>query len=172
MTKLTDLQSILLSTASRRSTGQLLPAAESVTTAPDRVTQAIGSLLKRSLVEEVLVSAPDQTWRVAYDQRYGVVVNDAGRRAIGVEPEGSGGADGGSLAQTDTPAPSSPRGLTKATLLLSLLRREQGATLAELIEATGWLPHTVRAALTGVRKKGHTVVKSKRSEETCYTVAA
>lgn len=67
----------------------------------------------------------------------------------------------------DAPA---PRTTTKSELVLSLLRRGEGATLAELIEATGWLPHTTRAALTGVRKKGHAIEKSKRGEETCYRI--
>ncbi len=61
---------------------------------------------------------------------------------------------------------------TKAGQVLALLQRPEGATLAELVEATGWLPHTVRAALTGLRKKGHEVVRSKRGETTCYTVTA
>ena len=56
--------------------------------------------------------------------------------------------------------------------MLSLLQRKQGATLTELAEATGWLPHTTRAALTGIRKKGHAVAKGKRESETCYTLAA
>ena len=47
-----------------------------------------------------------------------------------------------------------------------------GATLAELVEATGWLPHTTRAALTGFRKKGHVIERSKRSDVTCYRIAA
>lgn len=67
----------------------------------------------------------------------------------------------------ETPA---PRSTTKSELVLSLLQRSEGATLAELVEATGWLPHTTRAALTGVRKKGHAVEKSKRGEETCYRI--
>jgi len=37
------------------------------------------------------------------------------------------------------------------------LRREQGAKLDELIAATGWLPHTARAALTGLRHRGYEV---------------
>ena len=55
----------------------------------------------------------------------------------------------------------------KTTTVIALLEREQGATLAELIAATGWLPHTTRAALTGLRKKGHVIERSKRGEETC-----
>ena len=35
-----------------------------------------------------------------------------------------------------------------------MLQRDRGATIDELIDATGWLPHTTRAALTGLRKRG------------------
>ena len=52
--------------------------------------------------------------------------------------------------------------------MLELLGRDEGATLAELITATGWLPHTTRAALTGLRKKGHVLARSKRDDTTCY----
>lgn len=60
---------------------------------------------------------------------------------------------------------------TKASQVLELLRRPEGATLTELVETTGWLPHTTRAALTGLRKKGHTIDKSKRDDVTCYRIA-
>jgi hypothetical protein len=56
--------------------------------------------------------------------------------------------------------------------MLGLLQRPEGATLGELISATGWLPHTTRAALTGLRKKGHVVAKDKRDGVTCYKVSA
>ncbi|WP_419683593.1 DUF3489 domain-containing protein [Sphingomonas sp. ID0503] len=68
------------------------------------------------------------------------------------------------------PAPPPPR--TKSELVLQLLGRGEGATLAELAGATGWLPHTTRAALTGLRKKGNAILKDKRGEETCYFVKA
>jgi hypothetical protein len=53
-------------------------------------------------------------------------------------------------------------------MVLEMLRRASGATLDELTSATSWLPHTTRAALTGLRKKGHTIEKRKRGEVTCY----
>ena len=46
---------------------------------------------------------------------------------------------------------------TKQALLLELIRREEGATLEELTSATTWLPHTARAAITGLRKRGHDI---------------
>jgi len=38
--------------------------------------------------------------------------------------------------------------------VIEMLSRSGGASLADLIAATGWLPHTTRAALTGLRKRG------------------
>ena len=84
-------------------------------------------------------------------------------------------------AATSTPAPSalpatkpapSPAPGTKTAAVIALLERESGATLAELIAATSWLPHTTRAALTGLRKKGHAIERTKRGEETCYRITA
>jgi DNA-binding IclR family transcriptional regulator len=54
---------------------------------------------------------------------------------------------------------------------LGLLRREGGATLAELTAATDWQPHSARAALTGLRKKGHAIQTGKREDATCYRLA-
>ncbi|WP_395666823.1 DUF3489 domain-containing protein [Methylocella sp.] len=51
-------------------------------------------------------------------------------------------------------APSSPRVGSKQALVLALLARAEGASLDELVAATGWLAHTTRAALTGLRRKG------------------
>lgn len=61
---------------------------------------------------------------------------------------------------------------TKSALVLSLLQRDEGATLAELVDATGWQPHTTRAALTELRKKGHVIEKTKRDDATCYRIIA
>lgn len=50
---------------------------------------------------------------------------------------------------------------TKAARVLALLKRPEGVTLDQLVEATGWLPHSARAALTRLRKKGHVVTSAK-----------
>ena len=42
---------------------------------------------------------------------------------------------------------------TKQALLIAMLKRPEGATLAQIVEATGWQPHTVRGALAGALKK-------------------
>ena len=56
--------------------------------------------------------------------------------------------------------------------MTEMLRRQQGATIAELIEATGWQAHTVRAALTGLRKKGHDITRGSRDGMTTYLIEA
>ncbi len=55
----------------------------------------------------------------------------------------------------------SSKGKTKQAQLIDLLQRGQGASTTELAAALGWLPHTTRAALTGLRKKGRTVLSEK-----------
>ena len=71
------------------------------------------------------------------------------------------------------PDPAAPEArVTKIALVTDLLQRPDGATLAELVEATGWLPHTTRAALTGLRKKGHSIDKAMRDGATAYLIAA
>ena len=63
-------------------------------------------------------------------------------------------------AAADTPA-TTAKALSKVSQVLDLLRRPAGASIEELVAATGWLPHTTRAALTGLRKKGHLLISEK-----------
>jgi hypothetical protein len=172
MTKLTDIQTILLSSASQRADGSLLPPPDTLGAATDRIYKAVAGLVRRIYADEVPVVAAEQAWRVDGDQQYGAVITDGGRTAICVEPV---------ALPTSIPKPSEvslPTSSvdaarpTKTGLVLTLLRREQGATLAEIIDATSWLPHTTRAALTGLRKKGHDIARGKRGDETCYMLAA
>ena len=65
-------------------------------------------------------------------------------------------------AKPDRPArepgtPRKPREGTKQEAVLNLLRREEGATVAQIAEATGWASHTVRGFLAGLKKKGVTI---------------
>jgi DNA-binding IclR family transcriptional regulator len=47
-----------------------------------------------------------------------------------------------------------PRAGTKQEAVLTMLRRAEGATVAQIAEATGWASHTVRGFLAGLKKKG------------------
>jgi len=59
---------------------------------------------------------------------------------------------------------------SKIASVTEMLGRQHGATIAELIDATGWQAHTVRAALTGLRKKGHDITRGSREGMTCYLI--
>jgi len=80
---------------------------------------------------------------------------------VSVDPKPEPGSD--PAAAVDKPntgvasPPTSPRGGTKIAQVIALLQRGDGATLDELVTVTGWLPHTTRAALTGLRKRGYAV---------------
>ena len=74
------------------------------------------------------------------------------------------------------PEPRQPRSRegTKEALLIAMLRRPEGATIAQIIEATGWQPHTVRGAISGaLKKKRGLEVKSEKNEggERVYRIA-
>ena len=59
---------------------------------------------------------------------------------------------------------------TKKARLMALLRRKGGASLASLQNELGWQPHTVRAAISGVRKAGETVECAKGKSGPIYSI--
>ena len=64
-----------------------------------------------------------------------------------------------------------PARATKQALIIGLLQRQEGATLADLVAATGWLPHTTRAALTRLRQTGHVLHKTNGETGAVYRIA-
>jgi hypothetical protein len=67
----------------------------------------------------------------------------------------------------DKPAP--PRATSKGATILDLIARPKGATLAEIVKATGWQAHSVRGFLsTAAKKHGMTIesVKNDAGERT------
>jgi hypothetical protein len=54
-----------------------------------------------------------------------------------------------------------PRPGSKRANVIAMLEREQGATLADITEATSWQAHTARAMLTGLRKQAYAIVGTK-----------
>ncbi len=59
---------------------------------------------------------------------------------------------------------------TKQAAILNLLRRAEGASIGDLTSATGWQAHSVRAALTGLRKRGHDIERSVESGASHYRI--
>lgn len=60
----------------------------------------------------------------------------------------------------------------KSHTVLALLKRDGGASLAEITDATGWQPHSARAVLTGFRKRGYSIEKAKADDGTRWSITA
>lgn len=176
MTKLTDIQAILLTLGAQREDGSLLPPPDTLQNKNSPVRKAIGQLIKRTFAAEVEVTDPAKAWREEGDLRFGATITEAGKQAIGVaeQPEPHAASDSPALkdgAIGEAPAvgaQTAPRPASKQGKVLQMLERTEGASLDELVQATGWLPHTTRAALTGIRKRGVTLDKSKVEGVTRY----
>lgn len=164
MPKLSDMQLVLLSTASTRNDGSLFPISKSLKTDDPRLGKAIKGLLAMGLAAEADTKKQNQVWREEDDRRIGVVIIAAGREAIAVDPpagEGAGGDAHGGKAASAPPTQSQVKAGTKQAQLVAMLEREGGATIDEITAATSWLPHSARAMLTGLRKRGFVVTSEK-----------
>ncbi len=167
MTSISDTQAVLLSGATQRDNGSLLPLPASLKPGGG-IAKAIGALVNRGFAEERVTNDSSATRRTDGDVRYGVFVTDAGAAAIGIEI--AGGVSPAATAPAVPLIPITEPRPSKINAVIALLSRTDGATLPELIAATGWLPHTTRAALTGLRRKGHEITRSKRDGATCYRI--
>lgn len=65
-----------------------------------------------------------------------------------------------------------PRAHSKAERVLQMLQREAGAAMAQLMEATGWQEHSVRAAITGIKKRGYQVVRRRDGENSTWAIVS
>ena len=135
--KLSPAQSLLLRTAARRPDGRVIP--------PD--TLRGGARVK------VLTSLLQRGWIEPVDG--GHVLTDAGYAAIGQQrpmpPDDVQPMDATDDFQLLEGIPIRPG--TKLAALVRSLRRPQGATSLQLMLATGWQPHTVRGAISGMLRK-------------------
>jgi Protein of unknown function (DUF3489) len=184
--KLTDTQLVMLSAAAQRE--------DLCLSAPDRMKGAVlakvsEKLVKLGLVREVRDRAGMPIWRRDdAGKGYGLKLTAAGLKAIAVG-DGLGEAIEPREAPRPRPRPDAnkasgpeiiaeraktlaPRGGSKLARVIDLLQRSEGATIPNLIEATGWLPHTTRAALTGLRKRGYAVARERiAGGDSIYRVA-
>ncbi|GMN14835.1 DUF3489 domain-containing protein [Altererythrobacter sp. MTPC7] len=78
------------------------------------------------------------------------------------------------MSKTTTPkkSASSAKSARKIDKIIALMRRKNGASLQEMVKATGWLPHTTHAALSGLRKKGREITRTKNDGVSRYSIAS
>jgi hypothetical protein len=183
------LQLVMLSAAAQRDDRSLTPPEKLKGGAAHRVA---AKLIAAGLVKEVKAKAGTPVWRrnEQAGHSYALKLTAAGVRAIAVDPEddaepaGDGPRPGieldrspklaqpgrtaaGVLAAPSPQAlasPRPPRAGTKLAEAVEMLRAIEGATITESSAAMGWLPHTTRAVLTGLRKRGY-VLTLNRSDE-------
>jgi hypothetical protein len=87
------------------------------------------------------------------------------------EPAGTNAPSNATANYPASPAQPEAKPKSKMSLLLDLVTRPVGATLEQMVAATGWLPHTTRAALTGLKKKGHAIISIKPDGVRTYRLA-
>jgi DNA-binding transcriptional regulator PaaX len=53
---------------------------------------------------------------------------------------------------------------------IRLMRRPTGASLAEITRATGWQPHSARAVISGLRKAGLAITRTRDGKTSYYRI--
>jgi len=163
---LSDTQAIILSAACAREGGFLLPLTAALK--GGAVKMVLTSLIKKELAEEIPAEPGTPVWREDEDgtpftlratpaayTALGMVA-DAGADSGPEEEPATDMADQPETTPTEADSANTPRKTrqgTKQEALITMLKRPEGASIAEIMEATDWLAHTCRGAIAGPLKK-------------------
>ncbi|WP_411957143.1 DUF3489 domain-containing protein [Paracoccus homiensis] len=153
MTKLTDTQTLILTRASARPGNLALPLPEGLHGAAAKM--AIGRMIKLGFIDEVEANLRrnEPLWRETGDGHgTTLIATDAGLDAIGIDPVVVRTMAGLRDAQPEAIAAAQRPG-TKQAQLIAMLQAPEGASIAEVAEATGWQHHSIRGAISGSLKK-------------------
>jgi hypothetical protein len=96
----------------------------------------------------------------------------AGKAATGSKAAPVTMAEGSPPPSGTAVATAAPERISRTDQLIAMLRTADGVSIEDLSERFGWLPHSARAALTGLRKRGLDVERSKAGTVTVYRIAA
>lgn len=175
---LTDTQRIILSNASMRPDGSVLPLPRSTKLNTGAVGVVLKSLLGKAFVKERPAQRDDVPWReTETGDRVSLVISPEGFAAIGVATDEEQASDPHQHAQISAPQlvvavdpavtsrATSPKAPRKLDLLIATLGTADGATIAELMQVSGWQAHSVRGAMAGaLKKRGITVTSDKLAD--------
>jgi Protein of unknown function (DUF3489) len=165
MTTPSDTQSLILSRAATRPGNLALPLPHGLVGAAAKMV--VGKMIARGWLEEVEASSSrgEPLWREIGDgQGTTLIATEAGLEAIGIEPVVANAVASARKAKSkpqpaqapddaDTAKPVAIRAGTKQAQIIAMLQRPEGATVAEIVEATSWQAHTVRGAISRALKK-------------------
>ena len=166
MTKLTETQTIILSAGAQRPDNIAMPLPKGLAGAAAKM--AVNRMIERGWLQEVDANLRrgEPLWRETGDGHgTTLVVTDAGLLAIGIEPVviKTVVAIHKHAAEVPVPKVPAPRSGTKQAMLIALLQTPEGATMDEIVAATGWLAHTARGTMSGaLGKKLGLVVTSEK----------
>ena len=172
--RLSDAALLLLGQAAAREDRLLLPPPPALRTRGSALQKVLQALLKAGLVTEVPVATEAQSWRSGADgARIGLVIAVEGFRAIGLAVPAPAAPAPVALVsaaitagQGGSPAAEPAGRITKQATLMAMLSDDAGASVPTLSETLKWQIHTVRAALTGLRQKGHELARTKDAQGT------
>jgi hypothetical protein len=203
MANLTDTQLIILAAAANRDDGAILPLPRTSRLDRETADGVVTDLLKKKLVAERPAVGPAAIWRESdAGQPITLAITPAGLRAIAAQPGNPPTGDDAKAKQAKksrtgkssaskarrqparasrgrkakegkAPASAATRAGSKQAKLVELLRHANGASIAEMVKATGWQAHSVRGVMSGVLKKklGLTIISTKEERGRVYRVA-
>jgi hypothetical protein len=155
MPKLTDTQTIILSAGAQRPENIALPLPKGLAGAAAKM--AVTKMIEHGWLQEVDANLRrgEPLWRETGDGHgTTLVVTEAGLLAIGIEPVvvKTVVAIREHAAKTSAAKPPTQRAGTKQAQIIAMLKRPEGATIAEIVAATAWQAHSARGVISGVLK--------------------
>jgi Protein of unknown function (DUF3489) len=144
MTELSEAQRVILTTAAKRKDGLVLPVTSKLK--GGALKKVLSALLARGSIEETPASPSQQVWRTSDG---GVALT---LKLTKTDREGVAGRRKAS-ARTETKPDAAARSDTKQAKVIAMLKRPGGATVDQIVKATGWQPHTVRGFFAGALKQ-------------------
>ncbi|MDN2584343.1 DUF3489 domain-containing protein [Aquibium sp. ELW1220] len=146
---LSDTQAIILAAACARDDRLVFPVTASIK--GGAVGNVCKSLLRRALIEEVAATDYNTVWR--HDDELGPVTlraTDHAFQVLGI----ADGPDAEDIEPTTSAAAQGRRATpTKQDIMIGLLSRPEGASIAEIAERSGWLGHSIRGLMSGTLRK-------------------
>lgn len=195
--ELNDTKRTILVAAGARTDLRVLPIPETIKVNTTSVEKSLKQMVSAGLLAEIAALAGDVVWQDSEKGgKIALVVTPNGLASVGIEPNPTSSLSqartrGKAQKARTTPAAvvksatqpakassgaSSRAGRTQQDKLIALLRQPKGASIAEMMKATGWQAHSLRGVMSATLKKrlGLPIIseKNEKTGERRYRIAA